>query len=218
MIREFYRPRGYHVGDFDIAEDEESGKFYLYMDADHKGIVTLEMSADLHEAEKEVAWSYPDLRSPFTREGITITDHNGRKYMLTSGMTGYIPNRSDAAEAEKWTDVFCSFGDPSREDSTNSSFNSQLTQIFKIPGKADCYIALADRWVPEYPVDARLAEVLQRVIASYTDPEHYNSTEKEREELANSPILKYAISSIADYVWLPLTFQNGHAVITWKDE
>ena len=69
--------------------------------------------------------------------------------MLTSGMSGYIPNKSDAAVSDSWISGFVSIGNPHPEDGTNSSYNSQISQIFKVPGKKDLYISIADRWVPD---------------------------------------------------------------------
>jgi len=208
--KENYRPFGYKVGDFDIVEN------YLFMDADHKGVVTLELSEDLLSAEKEVCWSYKDLYAPFTREGIAVCERNGRKYMLTSGMTGYIPNQSDSASAENWTDEFVSTGDPYPEDDSLASYNSQFTQIFHVPD-SDLYIALADRWVPEYPVDYDRAMLIRRVIAQRSDPEHYQAEREEGMELMNSPMLKSANTSIADYVWLPISFEDDKPVFHWLD-
>jgi hypothetical protein len=218
IVKDRYRPRGFNIGDFDIASDAENGKSYLYVDADHKAVVCLEMSEDLHSAEKEVSRSYEGLMAPFTREGISVLEHKGSKYMLTSGMTGYIPNRSDTAVAAAWTDVFKSCGDPYVNDFTRSSFNSQFTQVFKVPER-NLYIALSDRWVPEFPVDAQVADMMERVIASTSDPEHYSSTREEQMKVMNAPMLKTAATSIADYVWLPVSFEaDGKIRIEWKDE
>lgn len=92
---------------------------------------------------------------------------------------------------------------------SNASFNSQITQIFKVPGKKDLYLVLADRWVPDYPVDARLADILERATAHRYNPERYKVTPEESNVLTQIPILDSANTSRADYVWLPLTFEGG---------
>ena len=216
IVRENYRPLGYKVGDFDIAQDEESGKSYLFMDADHKGVVCIEMADDLLSAEKKISEQYIGLFPPFCREGIAVFEAAGRKHMLTSGMTGYIPNQSDSAVSASWEESFISKGDPYVNDNTQSSFNSQFTQVFKLPDR-DLYIALSDRWVPDYPVDAKRADMLRRCVASRYDPEHYQATEEEQAELAASPMLASADTSVADYVWLPLEFEGCRVRIRWQD-
>ena len=216
VVRENYNPMGCKVGDFDIVQDPASGKAYLYMDADHKGVLCLEMAGDMLSAEKKVSEQYMGLIPPFCREGIALFQRGGRKYMLTSGMTGYIPNQSDSAVSEAWDAPFISKGDPCVDDPTLSSFNSQFTQIFKLPDR-DLYIALCDRWVPDYPVNADLADLFRRCIASRYDPAHYQATAEEQAILSAAPMLETANTSVANYVWLPLSFDGCRVRIRWQD-
>lgn len=218
VVEENYRPFGKKVGDFDIIKEEESKKAYLFMDADHEGIIGMELSADFLRAEKEVSRQYTGLYAPFCREAVALFERNGKKYMLTSGMSGYIPNKSDAAVSGSWTEPFVSIGNPHPEDGTNSSYNSQISQVFKAPGKKDLYISIADRWVPEYPVDAARADMIERAIASHYEPDKYRVSQEERTALADSPMLASANTSAADYVWLPLEFDGDKVVIKWKEE
>ncbi len=210
-----YRPFGYKVGDFDIAVCGEAA--YLYMDADHRGLVTLRLTADFLEAEQEIGWQYEGLHAPFCREGPAVFEHDGKWYMLTSGMTGYVPNKSDSAVSEAPDKPFVSIGDPHVNDASRASFNSQISQVFKVPGKKDLYIALADRWVPDYPVDAHIADALERCIAMNYEPEKYTAKPEEFSILTSSPMLDSADTSRADYVWLPITFEDGKPKIYWRD-
>lgn len=57
--------------------------------------------------------------------------------MLTSGMTGYVPNKSDSA-VDAPDKPFVSIGDPHVDDESRASFNSQISRIFKVPGKRTC--------------------------------------------------------------------------------
>ncbi len=217
VMAENYRPFGMAVGDFDIVK-AQSGKAYLFMDADHTGIVGMELSEDLLSVSKEVTRQYEGLHAPFCREAPALFERSGKKYMLTSGMTGYIPNKSDCAVSESWTKPFVSIGNPHTEDASNASFNSQISQVFKVPGRKDLYIAIADRWVPGYPVDAARADILERAIASHYDPEQYQVSPEEAREMMESPMLQSADTSAADYVWLPLEFDGDKVRIKWKDE
>ena len=215
---ENYRPFGMKVGDFDIAKDTATGKVYLYMDGDHAGIFGMELSEDLLKAEKVITRQYENLYAPFCREAPAVFEHDGKKYMLTSGMSGYIPNKSDAAVSDSFAEPFVSIGNPHVADHTNSSFNSQISQVFQVPGKKNLYIAIADRWVPGYPIDAERADIIERAIASHYEPERYQVTQQERQEFMSSPMLEGANTSIADYVWLPLTFEGDKLQICWRDE
>ena len=210
-----YRPFGHEVGDFDIAVN--NGTAYLYMDADHRGVITLRLSSDYLTAAEEVCWQYEGLHAPFCREAPAVLEHDGKWFMLTSGMTGYVPNKSDSAASDAPDKPFVSIGDPHVEDASRASFNSQISQIFKVPGKKALWIALADRWVPDYPVDAKLADILERCTAQRFEPERYKTTPEETQVMMQSPMLDSANTSRADYVWLPLTFEGGKPKIRWHD-
>jgi len=216
MVENLYNPGGHKAGDFDLISDPATGKGYLYFDANHDSMLCMELSADYLHAEKASARSYPGLRPPFTREAPALFEKDGKKYMLTSGMTGYVPNRSDSAVADAWDGMFTSIGNPHMEDASNASFNSQISKVFRVEG-TDTLIAMADRWLPGTPVDARLADVFTRVIAGTYDPQHYQATEEERREMYAANQLETACTSIADYVWLPIAWENGRPVLHWQD-
>lgn len=56
--------------------------------------------------------------------------------------------------------------------------------------------ALADRWVPDYPVDAKLADTLERCAAQSFDPEHYKTASEEMQSMMNSPLPDSANTSL----------------------
>ena len=221
LEREAYRPFDLEVGDFDIVRDEDTGKRYLFLAAGQQGVVTLELTRDGLGAERCITSSYTGLHAPFAREGIAVFERGGQKFMLISGMTGYITNQSDAAAAQRWTDPFQPVGDPFPDDASLSSCNSQFTQVLRLPGAEDEYIALCDRWVPDYPMDREKEMMFRRVIASHYDPAHYSCTGEEQAVFEAAPGLETADTSRADYVWLPIRFvEDGGSVrpvIDWTD-
>lgn len=216
MVENLYNPGGYKAGDFDLIADGETGKGYLYFDSDHAAMLCMELTDDYLHADREVSRSYPDLHPPFTREGPALFAHSGKKYMLTSGMTGYVPNRSDSAVSEGWDGAFVPLGDPHVDDGSKASFNSQISKIFKVEGCEGLFIAMADRWLPEYRVDARIADLFTRVIASTYDPKRYQATDEERREMYAANVLETARTESSDYVWLPIEFEGGKPCIRWR--
>lgn len=217
LIEEFYRPGGLEAGDFDLVCDEKANKAYLYFEANHDLIVCMQLSEDYRKAEKKISTQYKGLKPPFTREAPALFEADGKKYMITSGMTGYIPNRSDCAGSNDWEKPFCSIGNPHISDLSDASFNSQISKIFPVEGTRDLFIAMGDRWVPEYLLDAKLADVFTRAVASHYNPEDYQVTEEEQKIFDESPDLEAANTSIADYVWLPVRIVDGKAEIRWYD-
>lgn len=212
-----YNPFGLRVGDFDLAVDKETGTGYLYCEAGHNTLKGLRLNRDYTQAEAVVSTQYDGIHPPFTREGVSVFQRGEKLWMLTSGMTGYVPNQSDSAVSGSFEEPFVPVGDPHVDDDTLSSFNSQIGQVFKVPGKKDLYLAVADRWVPGFPVDRERALAIRRAAASRYDPEHYKPSEEDRRLLAASPMLSSADTSAADYVILPITFEDGTPRIRWRD-
>ena len=218
LIKDMYRPEGVPAGDFDLVQDEESGEAYLYYDAGHSALVGMVLAEDYLSAETTVSRQYENLNPPFTREGPAAFAVNGKKYLFTSGMTGYVPNRSDCAISEGWRTPFTSLGNPHRQDTSGASFNSQISKVFKV-GEAGPWIAMADRWVPEYLMDSQKSDLFTRTIASHYAPEQYTATQAEQEIMQAAPSLETANTAIADYVWLPVSFdETGRLQLIWQEK
>ena len=150
---------------------------------------------------------------------------HSKHYLITSGTTGYLPNPSEIAVADDWHGPFQVLGNPHPEDPTNTSFGSQISSVFQVQGKKDLYIACADSWAPDvdphtipYAFYAQLYELLftghQEKI--YDLAARYGL---DRELLRRVFYDNKRNTSIADYVWLPLTFtEDGKVLIHWYDE
>jgi hypothetical protein len=133
-------------------------------------------------------------------------------------MTGYIPNPSESAVSDDWHGPFHVQGNPHVDDTSSASFNSQISYVFRHPGKKDCYIALADRWVVDYVVTPEKYQWLTRVIASNYDKKKYKASMKEKLSLLKSPLMARTNTSVADYVWLPIIWRGDRPEIHWHDE
>lgn len=215
VVTEDYYPLGNSVGDFDLVVNGD-GEAYLYVDTTPKRVAGFELTPDYCAVAREVSTQYAGLTPPFCREGVTLFENGGKKYLITSGTTGYTPNQSDAAVADSWEGPFVPIGDPHVGDESMASFNSQISQVFRVPGK-DLYIAIADRWMPDHLLDGKSADAVRRVVASHYQPEQYTATEQEEKMFAERPDLERNNTSRSTYVWLPLTFQHGKPQIRWYD-
>ena len=216
MVTTHLNPFGMHIGDFDLLVDEETGNAYIYCEAEHRTCIGFRLNREYTDAEELVSRQYDGIDPPFTREGQSVCQRGGKLWLLTSGMTGYVPNQSDSAVSEGFEQPFVPVGDPHVDDETLASFNSQIGQIFKVPGKKDLYLTVADRWVPEYLIDRERAMALRRATASRYY-EEYESSVEDNALLASSPMLNSANTSIADYVILPIDWTDGTPKIRWLD-
>jgi hypothetical protein len=133
MVKEYFRPFGKEVGDFDLYQDEATGKTYLYFASGREGVVACTLSDNGTDVEGEYKMYYTGLKPPFCREGITIVSHEGRLFMLSSGMTGYVPNPSQYAELQSPLGEITEIGNPHKNDNSGASFNSQISAAFHHP-------------------------------------------------------------------------------------
>ncbi len=223
-----FHPLGMDAGDFDLAVSPE-GQAYCYFEKVHSELICADLTEDYCDVTGRFSSHFPHEGPPFVREAPAHFVRGGKHYLLTSGTTGYLPNPSEAAVGEDFHGPFTVLGDPHRDDESRTSYHSQISSVFPVPGKRDLYIALADRWVPDgmdlsYDYYGRMYEAafsgrweafVEEQAALGTDAEAFR--QKNRDKLRNT--------SVADYVWLPLVFTepeavypNGQVRIEWKDE
>lgn len=212
--RSAYRPFGAKCGDFDLAVDE-NGDAYLFFDANHTDLWGAKLSQDYTEVVGDKKIIYTGLYPPYSREGVTHFERNGKHYLLTSGITGYIPNPSEYAIADSILGEYRVVKNPHVGDDF-SSFNSQVSCIFKVMNK-ELYIAIADRWIPDFVVTKERYESISRAIASRFDRTH-KATLKEKLSLLKMPFMGKANTSKATYVWLPLVFDGDEFSIEYLGE
>lgn len=214
MVREGLRPLNMSAGDFDLVVAPD-GKAYYYFERVHSETICADLTADYTDVTGYYSTHFPHIAPPYVREATAHFYRNGRHYLLTSGTTGYLPNPSEVAVGDTWHGPFTVLGNPHRNDPSNTSFHSQVSSVFKVPGKKDLYIACADRWLPKL-MDLKY-EDYKKVFELRFHPD-----EKEREKLKTmdlGPMLDAnRNTSIADYVWLPLTFEGDMVYIDWRDE
>lgn len=217
VVRKEFYAYGHKCGDFDLAQDKVSGQGYLFFEADHDKVLACRLTDDYCDVSGDPVTIYENMKPPFAREGITHFERNGKHYILSSGMTGYVPNPSEAAIADDFLGPYSVQGNPHVNDKSSASFNSQISGVFKVEGKVDLYISIADRWVPYYVMTKERYEVMSRAIAHHSD-RSVKTSFKDMWMLITSPMMGSADTSVADYVWLPLRFEGDTVKIDWHDE
>lgn len=222
MVHRELRPAGMAAGDFDLVADQRSGKAYMYFERDHKDVVCIELTSDWTDVTDRFTVHFA-RKTPDVREGIAAFQRGGRIYLTSSGMTGYFPNPSEVATATDYLGPFDLLGDLHPTDVSRTSFNSQISYIFKHPGKKDLYIALADRWLPQIGNDprfasGRLSELVRGAIRKATGTPRQPLGAEEREVIGLAAALTNVNTAASRYVWLPIVFKHGRPTIEWRDE
>ncbi|MHA6483299.1 family 43 glycosylhydrolase [Paenibacillus sp. strain BS8-2] len=210
-----FRPLDMSAGDFDLVVASD-GKAYYYFERVHSELICADLTADYTDVTGYYSTHFPNIHPPFVREAPAHFERRGLQYLVTSGTTGYYPNPSELACARTFHGPFEILGNPHVNDSTETSFRSQITSVFKHPKKKDLYIALADRWITDESGFIPYEDIRNGFDIMYNPNragEPFPATTQRRpiynaEENTNK----------ADYVWLPFRFDGKMAYLDWLDE
>ncbi|WP_062298802.1 family 43 glycosylhydrolase [Demequina maris] len=204
-----FRPLGMYAGDFDLVVDPEDGKGYYIFERVHSELIIADLTDDFTDVTGYYSTHFHHGRPPFTREAPAHLRRHGRHYLVTSGTTGYYPNASEVATARTMHGPWTVVGDPHPDDASRTSYRTQVSSVFKVPDR-DLYIALGDRWLPDYEADG--AEAYDLFDEYFAQIEAGMPDTGMRELTVPDP-------SRARYVWLPIRFaDDGRVLIDWHDE
>jgi len=215
VIHPFLQPYGNRVGDFDLALDDSTNTAYIYFESNHEQLLVAKLNDSFTDVIDEYAVVYETRKPPLTREAPAHFMHNGKHYLITSGMTGYVPNPSEIAVSDDWMGPFTVLGDPCTNDDSSATFNSQCSHVFQIRG-TDKLIMMADRWVPDFVVTKDVYESLYRVIYSRVD-KSLKPKMKDIRLLMSAPLMGKADTSKGNYVWLPFSWKGQMPTLAWQD-
>jgi len=214
-VKEGLRPLGMSAGDFDLVVAPD-GKAYYYFERVHCETICADLAEDYTDVTGYYSTHFPRVSPPYVREGISYFYRKGLHYLVTSGTTGYFPNPSEVAVAKTWHGPYKVLGELHVNDYTRTSFQSQISSIFKVLNKKDLYIAIADRWMV-----GDLPYTYEQVEKAYFSVFGPDVDKTKMDQIESLDIIKTTIAvntSISDYVWLPLRFDGERPYIDWKDE
>lgn len=233
IVKDGLRPLNMCAGDFDLAVAEDGKAYYMFERVHSETII-----ADLNEEYTNVSGYYsthfPHPFPPFVREATAHFTYQHKHYLLTSGTTGYLPNPSEVAVADSWHGPYRVLGNPCPLDKSNTTYHCQISSVFQVPGKKNLYIAIGDRWCPN------AMDIPYEFYARYFEARFSGRlAEEDTESFMKKLVVEYHLSeesieqvfdgkrdtSISEYVWLPLRFEepsvehpHGMVYMDWVDE
>ncbi len=223
LIHKPFKPAGFESGDFDLYVDRDTGNGYIWFERPHHEMICATLSDDFTSVTSTYSTHFAGMTVPLTREAPVHFIRDGKHYLFTSGTSGYAPNPSLVSTFESYHDQYNDLGNPHPSDSSGTSYCSQISDVIKIPGKKDLFIALADRWMPA--CDPAVIEKVNKSI------EELGKTLKIRERSFDEVVVTDRTNvkrtksngtsdavSDATYVWLPIKWENGIPRIYWKEE
>lgn len=149
-----------------VHRDHEGGQMSrdmtLYVDDDGKAYHIYSSEENLTLQVAELTDDYLSHTGRYIRidpaghnEAPAVMKRGGRYYMITSGCTGWVPNEARLLTADSMMGPWTRHGNPCKGDNADKTFFSQGTYILPVAGQPDTFIFMADRWIPDNPIDSR---------------------------------------------------------------
>ncbi|WP_158584502.1 family 43 glycosylhydrolase [Lachnotalea sp. AF33-28] len=131
------------VRDCTVYKDRDGSAYFIY---DRQvGEDRCQHIVKLSEDYLSFTSQYRRLDKAFWREAAALVYRDGYYYMITSGLTSWAANQAKYFRAKELFGPWEDMGDPCVGDDTHTTFHSQSTYIFKVEGKEDLYIHMAER-------------------------------------------------------------------------
>ena len=216
-VRRVHFPLGMDSGDFDLVYDEETGKGYIIFERPHFELICATLTEDFTAAAEEYSTHFSGPHPPYTREAPTFFTRSGKKYLLTSGTTGYFPNTTLVCSFDEFHGTYTDLGDACEGDTYHVSFNAQFTSVIRVPG-TDLYIACADRWLPFENVEEKAEATIREYEQIFRDYVPDTTPRTDPNPLSGRLTVCWSNTVESRYVWLPIRWDGDRPVITWHAE
>ena len=215
VAREFYHPLDMSSGDFCLHADSD-GTAYIWFERPHFQLICATLTPDYTAVTGEYSVHYDGLRPPLTREAPTYFERHGKRYLFTSGTSGYFPNPSKVCMFTDPHGEYIDLGDPCVGDTKGTSFFSQITSVIQIPG-TDRYVACADRWKPQWYYRLLAKQLLWGMNMAFRKYKPDTASQKTT-SLPGREMRHWENTSLSRYVWLPIEWEGDKPIIRWQEE
>jgi lysophospholipase L1-like esterase len=136
------RPDGGESRDMTLFQDDD-GKAYLVYSSE--GNATMHVSLLSDDYQKPVGKVVRIFEGQY-REAPAVFKRKGLYYVVTSGCTGWYPNRALYATAPKVTGPWTVRGNPLLGPDAEWTYFGQSTFVLPVAGKRDAFVLMLDRW------------------------------------------------------------------------
>ncbi|WP_313999122.1 glycoside hydrolase family 88 protein [Xanthocytophaga flava] len=145
-----FRPNGHMSRDMTLFVDEDGSAYHIYSARDNYDLRIVKLSDDFLSATRKDTLLFSEHR-----EAPALFKYKGNYYLITSGCTGWAPNRASLHTSKSLFGPWQMVGDPMKGVLAEKTFDGQSTYILPVQGKKDAFIFMADRWNPKNLTDSR---------------------------------------------------------------
>lgn len=146
----------------DLSTGQMARDQTVYVDDDGKAYHIFSSEDNLTLQIAELSEDYTFHKGRFVRvaaggqnEAPAIFKKDGTYWMITSGCTGWEPNKARMFSARDIMGPWKQHESPCVGPKADLTFGGQSTYVLKVEGRRDAFIFMADIWRPKHPSDAR---------------------------------------------------------------
>lgn len=145
-----FRPNGNMSRDMTLFVDDDGTAYQIYSSRENYDLRITQLSDDyLSPTAKD------SLLFSKHREAPALFKHNKQYYLITSGCTGWAPNKASLHVASSLLGPWQYAGDPMTGQNAETTFGGQSTFVQPVQGKRGAFIFMADKWNPKDLKDSR---------------------------------------------------------------
>jgi hypothetical protein len=144
--------------DMNLFLDDDGRAYAFYASEDNWTMYVVRLNAEFTGPEEPavLGQTWNRILVKQMREAPAPFKHKGRYYLITSGCTGWKPNRASLSVASSPLGPYEDLGDPMAGPESEITFRAQSTFVLPAPKeKPGAFVFLADRWNEKDLKDSR---------------------------------------------------------------
>jgi len=145
-----FRPNGNMSRDMGLFVDEDGHAYQIYSSDENYALRLVQLTDDFLQPTRRDSLLFRNHR-----EAPAMFKQGKYYYLITSGCTGWAPNRAELHRATAPFGPWTSLGDPMSGPESALTFGGQSTFVLPVAGKKDAFIFMADRWNSKNLMDSR---------------------------------------------------------------
>ncbi|WEK33578.1 MAG: glycoside hydrolase family 88 protein [Candidatus Pseudobacter hemicellulosilyticus] len=140
-----FRPNGNMSRDMTLFVDKDGSAYHIYSSRENYDLRIAKLSPDFCSATTQDTLLFSNHR-----EAPALFYHDQQYYMITSGCTGWAPNKAILHSAKSlWGPWTAHPENPLLGPGAELTYGGQSTYILPVEGKKDAFIFMADVWKPD---------------------------------------------------------------------
>lgn len=139
-----FRPNGNMSRDMNLFVDDDGAAYHIYSSHENWDLRIARLSDDYLTPTTKDSMLFSKQR-----EAPVLFKHHHKYYLITSGCTGWAPNKATIHEADHPFGPWTLVGNPMTGKNADITFYGQSAFVLPVHGKKDAFIYVGDKWDPK---------------------------------------------------------------------